>query len=91
MHQPIDTAQDFVIGPLQTLPNQPLTKAAIALYQHATPAQQSAWTTAYEKAVANATEVNGRLHVPPGLTGRSASWWAPSPPWPRPVASTARC
>ena len=29
-------------------------------------AQQSAWTTAYEKAVANATDVNGRLHVPVG-------------------------
>ena len=30
----------------------------------ATPEQQSAWTTAYEKAVANATNVHGRLQVP---------------------------
>jgi hypothetical protein len=69
VHQPIDTARDFVTGPLQTLPNQPLTKAAIALYQHATPAQQSAWTAAYERAVANATDVNGRLQVPAGRYG----------------------
>ncbi len=29
VHQPIDTAQDFVIGPLRTLPNQPLVQRAI--------------------------------------------------------------
>ena len=66
VHQPIDTAQDFVIGPLRTLPNQPATQAALTLYQSAPAAQQSAWTTAYEKAVANATDVSGRLHVPAG-------------------------
>ena len=60
VHQPIDTAQDFVIGPLRTLPNQPLTKAAITLYTHSSAAQQCPWTTAYEKAVANATDVNGQ-------------------------------
>jgi hypothetical protein len=69
VHQPINTAQDFVINPLRTLPNQPVTQAAISLYQNASPAQQSAWTTAYEKAVANATDVNGRLHVPAGRYG----------------------
>ena len=57
VHQPIDTAQDFVITPLRTLPNQPLTQAAITLYQHASPAQQTA------------TDVNGRLHVPAGRYG----------------------
>src|SRR6516162_1197169 len=69
VHQPIDTAQDFVIEPLRTLSNQPAPQAALTLYQGASPAQQSAWTTAYEKAVANATEVNGRLHVPAGRYG----------------------
>ena len=57
MHQPIDTAQDFVLGPLRTLPNQPVTQQAITAYKSASPSQQSAWTTAYEKAVANATDV----------------------------------
>ena len=67
--QPIDTAQDFVIGPLRTLPNQPVTQAASTPTRALPAAQQSAWTTAYEKAVANATDVNGRLHVPAGRYG----------------------
>jgi hypothetical protein len=69
VHLPVDTAQDFVIKPLRTLPNQPAVQAALNLYQSASPAQQSAWTTAYEKAVANAKDVNGRLYVPPGRYG----------------------
>ena len=39
------------------------------MYQSASPAQQSAWTTAYEKAVADAKAVNGHLRVPPGRYG----------------------
>ncbi len=69
VHQPIDTAHDFVIGPLRTLPNQQLLQRALDVYQGASAAQQSAWTTAYEKAVANASDVQGRLHVPPGRYG----------------------
>ncbi|HXN62546.1 MAG TPA: hypothetical protein VN886_19025 [Acidimicrobiales bacterium] len=69
VHQPIDTAQDFVIGPLRTLPNQPVTQAAINRYEGASSAQQSSWTMAYEKAVANATDSKGRLHVPTGRYG----------------------
>ena len=69
VHQPIDTAQDFVIQPLRTLPNQRATQAALTLYESASPSQQGAWTTAYEKAVANATDVSGRLHVPAGHYG----------------------
>jgi len=69
VHQPIDTAHDFVIYPLSTLVNQPTVQAALKLYQNAPSAQQNAWTTAYEKAVGNATEVGGRLHVPAGRYG----------------------
>jgi len=69
VHQPVDTAQDFVVGPLRTLPHQPLTQAALNLYEAAPAAQQNAWNAAYEKAVANATDVNGRLHVPAGRYG----------------------
>ena len=57
VHEPIDTAQDFVLGPLRTLPNQPVTQRAVTDYESAPAAQQSTWTTAYEKAVANATDV----------------------------------
>jgi hypothetical protein len=69
VHQPINNAQDFVIGPLRTLQNQRLTQLALNVYQSASAAQQSTWNTAYEKAVANATDVNGRLHVPAGSYG----------------------
>jgi hypothetical protein len=69
VHQPIDTAQDFVIGPLKTLPNQPLVQRALNLYEGASTTQQGAWTTAYEKAVANAADVHGRLRVPSGRYG----------------------
>jgi hypothetical protein len=69
VHQPIDTAHDFVLGPLSTLVTQPVTRAAVTGYEGATPDQQSAWTTAYEKAVANATKLGGQLHVPPGRYG----------------------
>jgi hypothetical protein len=69
VHQPINTAQDFVIGPLRTLSDQPLVQRALDTYNSATSEQQSAWTTAYEKAVANATDVHGRLQVPHGQYG----------------------
>ncbi len=69
IHQPVDTAQDFVLGPLRTLPNQPATQKAVTVYQTASSSQQGAWTTAYEKAAANATDAKGRLHVPPGPYG----------------------
>jgi hypothetical protein len=64
VHQPINTAQDFVIGPLRTLSNQPVVQQALDTYNSATLEQQSAWTTAYEKAVAHATDDHGRLQVP---------------------------
>ncbi|MGC9961358.1 MAG: hypothetical protein ABSE47_05580 [Acidimicrobiales bacterium] len=65
---PLDTAQDFVIGPLLTLPDQPALDAAIGTYQSASSAQQSKWDAAYETAVANAT-FNGQLQVKPGSYG----------------------
>ena len=69
VHQPIDTAQDLVIGPLRTLPNQPAVQRALNRYESAPASQQQAWNAAYEKAVASATDANGRLHVPAGAYG----------------------
>ena len=69
VHHPIDTANDYVLGPLGTLPNSPEVQAAVAEYRSASSAQQAAWTAAYEKAVANATFTDGKLVVPPGDYG----------------------
>lgn len=48
---PIDTARDFVIAPLDTLPNPPV---AVSTWNSATSDQQTAWTEAYGKALAKA-------------------------------------
>lgn len=69
VHHPIDTAQDFVLGPLETLPGHPAVDRAIDRYEAATPEQQSKWTAAYEKAVAQATASGTVLEVPPGNYG----------------------
>jgi hypothetical protein len=69
VHHPIGTADDFVLGPLSTLANDPQEQAAVTEYKSASSTQQMAWTTAYEKAVANATFTDGKLVMPPGDYG----------------------
>jgi hypothetical protein len=46
---PINTANDFVIDPLQTVPNDPALQSAIAQYQAAPEKTQKAWGEAYAK------------------------------------------
>jgi len=69
VHHPIDTAQDYVLGPLATLPDDPQVQGAIHEYTSASSGQQTAWDAAYEKAVANATFADGKLVVPAGAYG----------------------
>ena len=69
VHQPIDTAKDFVVAPLQTVPKDPRLHEALRRYQQASPAQQQSWTGAYEKAVAKATASASTLRVPAGAYG----------------------
>ena len=73
VHHPIDTANDYVLGPLSTLPNQPQVQAAVEQYKAASPDQQATWNAAYEKAVADAKFVNGKLVVPAGDYGPVAA------------------
>lgn len=70
---PIDTAQDFVIGPLEALPDRPDLQNAVSTYKAASPSQQQAWTSAYETGVAKATYTDGRLVLPPAAMAR----WRP--------------
>jgi hypothetical protein len=46
---PIDTAQDYVVGPLETIPNDPELKSALATYKSAPEKQQKEWAEAYAK------------------------------------------
>jgi hypothetical protein len=69
---PIDTARDFVLAPLGSVTGQPALQAAVARYENASAKQQTAWTSAYEKGLAdknaNAT-ANGVISVPNGNYG----------------------
>jgi hypothetical protein len=46
---PISTAEDYVIGPLQTVPNDPALQRALAEYAAAPEKTQKAWGEAYAK------------------------------------------
>jgi hypothetical protein len=46
---PINTANDFVIGPLKTVPNDPKLQSAVAQYEAAPEKTQRAWGEAYAK------------------------------------------
>ena len=68
--QPINTAQDFVVGPLGKLaPTDPRLAAALATYQAAPPAQQMKWANAYLNAVGHVKFVGGQPVVPPAADG----------------------
>ncbi len=53
--EPVDTAQDFVLGPLATS-TDPTVSAALDTYRGASADKQSAWATAYGDALTNAPD-----------------------------------
>ena len=46
---PIDTAQDFVVKPLETIPNDPALQSALAEYKAAPASKKKEWADAYAK------------------------------------------
>ena len=67
---PINTAQDFVLAPLRSITGQPALQAAISTYRAASATTQTTWTSAYEKALANAkANPDGSISVKPGNYG----------------------
>jgi hypothetical protein len=68
--QPVNAAQDFVIGPLTTLARtDPALAAPLARYQAAPAAQQLAWANAYATAETKVTFVAGAPAVPKANDG----------------------
>ena len=58
---PINTADDYVVKPLKTIPNDPALRSALAEYKAAPATQKKAWSEAYAKPLeeyATATEEN---------------------------------
>jgi hypothetical protein len=69
---PINTANDFVIDPLKTIPADPALGSAIATYQAAPAKTQSGWTDAYAKALEKASPApapDGSVKVAAGEYG----------------------
>jgi hypothetical protein len=48
---PVDSANDFVVGPLSAITNDPQATAAVSQWRAATREQQQAWATAYADAL----------------------------------------
>lgn len=67
---PIDTANDFVISPLRSIPDDPALRGAIATYQSAPANTRAAWTAAYAKSLEQAQAgANGTVTVATGNYG----------------------
>jgi hypothetical protein len=65
VHIPINTAQDYVLGPLsQVAPTNPAWKAALASFQGASAAQQTSWENAYNTALGKAKVNGSSLSIP---------------------------
>jgi hypothetical protein len=66
---PVDTAADFVINPLRTVPGDAALTQALATYSAAPAKQQTAWTDAYTKGVATVSFQGALPKLPTGDYG----------------------
>jgi len=62
---PIDTAEDYVVKPLETIPNDPALSAALAEYKAASSTQKKEWTEAYAKPLEEYATAVEEKKVPP--------------------------
>ena len=68
--QPVNAAQDFVLGPQATLASSdPAIAAPLAAYRSASPAQQLKWASAYATAVTKVKFASGKPLVPAASDG----------------------
>ncbi len=61
---PINTAEDFVINPLTSLPNQAVLTADLLQWKHAPVSQRTSWLANYTKASAKMKFASGSVNVP---------------------------
>ncbi len=62
---PIDTANDFVLGPLKTIPGSRRLTAALAAYEGSPPAVQEAWSEEFAAALEKAESPGGVAAILP--------------------------
>jgi hypothetical protein len=63
---PIDTEQDFVVGPLETVPGDPVLTAALGRYKAANEKQKRAWAEAFAKPLEETAAAEEEGTKPPG-------------------------
>ena len=66
---PIDAANDFVINPLNSLPNQAVLTADLLQWKHAPQSQRDSWLANYTKAAATMKFTSGSVDVSAGNAG----------------------
>jgi hypothetical protein len=62
---PINTAQDYVLKPLETIPNDPALQKALAEYKAAPEKQRKEWTEAYAKPLEEYSKALEEKKTPP--------------------------
>ena len=70
---PIDTAEDYVIGPLETVPGDPALRSALAEYRAAPEKTQKAWGEAYAKPLEEYETAQEEKKTPPKTVALDAS------------------
>jgi hypothetical protein len=68
---PINTEQDFVVGPLETIPNDPTLTAALAQYKAAPEKQKKEWAEAYAKPLEETATAEEEKKTPPNTVSES--------------------
>jgi hypothetical protein len=56
VHQPVDPPLDFVLRPLSTVTGNQTVSSALSTYEAASPDQQQAWASSYDKAISDAPD-----------------------------------
>src|SRR5271167_5008735 len=62
---PINTADDYVVKPLETIPNDPALQSALAEYKAAPEKQKKEWSEAYAKPLEEYSEAVAEKKTPP--------------------------
>ena len=70
---PINAAEDFVIKPLETVPNDPALQAAVAEYKAAPEKQKQAWAEAYAKPLEEYATAEEEKKAPPSTVSVDSS------------------
>jgi hypothetical protein len=68
---PIDTEKDYVVGPLETIPNDAALTAALAQYKGAPEKQKREWAETYAKPLEETATAEEEKKTPPNTVGES--------------------